>query len=254
MYLNSHIIDPVVAIKIKRKSEMGENERRLTEEERLILDHEMEEWKYLNDYVNKMDMGYMQLIALLLAIITGIMAIAFSDEEIMERVQYVFFLIPPVLISTFGYLSYQFRITAILRGHLSALETSMNNKMGKKVHMWNSALVETFMAHNNMINNCFMPVNFVTVAIMVIIAWRVTHNISSNLPNGEWIFILYWVFIIVAAIIVIVPFFYNGRIRCETENTDRVNNAYEKYLAKRKAKEKEYKYKGINLNENEESE
>ena len=42
--------------------------------------------------------------------------------------------------------------------------------------------------------------------------------------------------------------------RCETENTDRVNNAYEKYLAKRKAKEKEYKYKGINLNENEESE
>ena len=91
MYLNSHIIDQVVAIKIKRKSGMSENERRLTEEERLILDHEMEEWKYLNDYVNKMDMGYMQRISLLLAIITGIMAIAFSNKEIMERVQNVFF-------------------------------------------------------------------------------------------------------------------------------------------------------------------
>ena len=66
------------------------------------------------------------------------------------------FLIPPVLISVFGYLSYQFRITVILRGHLSALEKSMNEKIGKNVHMWNSALVETFMAHNNMINICII--------------------------------------------------------------------------------------------------
>lgn len=230
---------------------MSGDEKNLTEKEGLILEHELEEWKYLNDYVNKMDMGYMQLISLLLAIITGIMAIAFSNVEIMKRIQYVFFLIPPVLISTFGYLSYQFRITAILRGHLSALEKSMNEKIGKNVHMWNSALVETFMAHNNMINNCFMPINLVTVVIMVIIAWPVTQNISSDFPNGEWIFILYWLFIAVAAIIVIVPFLYNGRVRYETENTDRVNIAYQKYIDKRKAKEKVYKYRGINLNEDE---
>lgn len=98
---------------------MSKQEEKLTEQERIILHHELEEWRYLNDYVNKMDIGYMQIISLLLAIITGIMAIIFSNKQIMEKIEIVFFLIPAVLISVFGYMSYQFRITAILRGALS---------------------------------------------------------------------------------------------------------------------------------------
>lgn len=40
----------------------------------------------------------------------------------------------------------------ILRGHLAALEREMNDTLEEDVHMWNSALVETFMAHNNSIS------------------------------------------------------------------------------------------------------
>ena len=222
---------------------MSKSEERLTEQERIVLNHELEEWKYLNDYVNKMDMGYMQIISLLLAIITGIMAIIFSNKQIIEKIEIIFFLIPPVLISVFGYMSYQFRITAILRGHLAALEKSMNQKMGKNVHMWNSALVETFMAHNNLINSCLMPITFLAVVIMVIISIVTTWNISATLPAGRGIFIIYWFFIVVAAVIVIIPFLHNEQIRYEAEDSDRVYRAYQEYKAQRKAKK--YKYKGI---------
>lgn len=229
---------------------MSKYEKKLTEQERIILNHELEEWRYLNDYVNKMDMGYMQLISLLLAIITGIMAIIFSNKQIMEKIEIIFFLIPVILISVFGYMSYQFRITAILRGHLASLEKSMNQKIGKNVHMWNSALVETFMAHNNSINSCLMPINLLAVIIMVIISWLTTWNISANLPAGKWIFIIYWCFIGGAAVIVAIPFFYNDRIRYATEDTDTVYRAYQKYKAQRK--EKKYKYKGIDVDKDDE--
>lgn len=222
---------------------MNECEERLTKQERIILDHELEEWRYLNDYVNKMDMGYMQIISLLLAIVTGIMAIVFSNKQIMEKIEIVFFLIPPILISVFGYMSYQFRITAILRGHLASLEESMNQKIGKKVHMWNSALVETFMAHNNLINSCLMPINLLAVSIMVIISIVTTLKISATLPAGRWIFIIYWSLMAVAAVIVIIPYLHNERIRYEAEDTDRVLQAYQEYKKQRKAKK--YKYKGI---------
>lgn len=111
--------------------------------------------------------------------------------------------------------------------------------------MWNSALVETFMAHNNLINSCLMMINLLAVFVMVIISWVTTRNISATLPAGKWIFIIYWCFIAVAAVIVIIPFLHNDRIRYATEDTDRVYRAYQKYKAQRKAKR--YKYKGIDI-------
>lgn len=30
----------------------------MEEDEKVILTHQLEEWKYLNEYVNKMDTGY----------------------------------------------------------------------------------------------------------------------------------------------------------------------------------------------------
>lgn len=228
---------------------MSTHEERLTEKKRIELEHELEEWKYLNDYVNKMDMGYMQIISLLLAIITGIMAIAFSDEKIMDKIGIIFFLIPAILISAFGYMSYQFRITAILRGHLASLEMSMNKKIGKNVHMWNSALVETFMAHNNLINSCLMIIALCAVIVMVIISVVITWDISTTIPRGIWIFIIYWLFIVVAAVIVIIPFLHNDRIRYETEDTDKVYEVYQKYKAQRS--QKEFKYQGIDADKDE---
>lgn len=59
--------------------------------------------------------------------------------------------IPPGIIASLGFVSYQFRITNILSSHLTALENEMNNHIEHNVHMWNSSLVEVHMDRNNLI-------------------------------------------------------------------------------------------------------
>lgn len=110
----------------------------------------MAEWKYLNDYINQMDLNYQKLLTIMVSIFAGVTVLFASDKN--PDLLIGIFIIPPGIIAVFSHLSYQFRITAILRGHLSALEKEMNETLNKDIHLWNSALVETFMAHNNSIN------------------------------------------------------------------------------------------------------
>ena len=103
-------------------------------EEKTILHHQLEEWKYLNDYVNKMDTGYQQTFVILVTLLTGI--VSFISKDIKSTVVYGIFLIPLGIIAMLAYVSYQFRITAIIRGHLAALEDDMNKALHKDVHLW----------------------------------------------------------------------------------------------------------------------
>ena len=220
------------------------------ENEKEIMNHEMEEWKYLNEYINKMDTGYMQIISLLLAVVTGIFALAFSQDN--ANIKIIIFLILLVLVAVFGYMSYQFRITAILRGHLAALENSMNKKIGKNIHLWNSALVETFMAHNNGINKNLMWPSFYAVIVMLIISFKETWSICYGTVAGILIFILYWLFLVIMALIVIIPFFRNDKIRYETEDEETIFRAYQKYKLNRVRKFKGFK--GIDISDDEKKE
>ena len=95
----------------------------MNQSDEIILQHQLEEWKYLNEYINKMDTGYQQTFVLLVALFTGI--IMYISKDVNLIISYVIFLIPLGIISILAYVSYQFRITAILRGHLAALEEDM---------------------------------------------------------------------------------------------------------------------------------
>lgn len=103
-------------LKISNHSELLDGQKRTK-----ILEHELEEWKSLNEYINAMDMGYYQILIITISIFTAIVAVVTSDIVTEELIKIVF-IVPLGIVSVFSYLSYQFRITAILRGHLAALE------------------------------------------------------------------------------------------------------------------------------------
>lgn len=100
---------------------------------RIVLEHQLEEWRYLNSYVNEMDLGYQKQMTLITAIFSIIIALVTSSaNDKADKAHDIILVIPPGIIASMAYLSYQFRITAILRGHLAALENKMNRTLKKK--------------------------------------------------------------------------------------------------------------------------
>lgn len=182
-----------------------------------ILEHELEEWRYLNGNINAMENGYMQSISLMLTVVTGILAIVLSDKT-GGNARFVFFLIPPILTVIMAFIGYQFRVTAILRGHLAHLEHSMNEKLKQDVHLWNSALVEMFMAKNNEINSFIMVPSFFAIAIVIAFSLYFTAEICGDMARyGKMVFGLYWLVETILAAIVLISFLKNERIRRTTE-------------------------------------
>lgn len=208
--------------KVKMETEEGQ------EGKKLILNHQLEEWKCLNEYINSMDMGYHQSFVIMVSIFAGVTALFtgnFGTKELMK----VIFIVPLGLVAFFSYISYQFRITAILRGHLAALEEKMNEELGEDVHMWNSALTETYMANNNSINNFMMiPIMFF-IFLLVIYCGFLTWKALLDVPYAIVIYVVYWTLVAVGAAIVFPPFLKNDDVRHKTYNEKRVMEMYKNY-------------------------
>lgn len=190
---------------------------------RIVLEHQLEEWRYLNSYVNEMDLGYQKQMTLITAIFSIVIALVTSSAN--DKALDIILVIPPGIIASMAYLSYQFRITAILRGHLAALENKMNRTLKQNVHMWNSALVEVYMAHNNKINQFMMfPMLFLMAIIMII-----SINYTQKLNMSRILLIIYWGINFVFTFIVFCPFLKNEKIRHEAEKEKEVYKQYKKY-------------------------
>lgn len=222
----------------------------MTEEEKknLILKHQLEEWKYHNDYINKMDLGYQQTLILIVSIFACIATfVTQGDRDYIMGI----FIVPFGLVAVFAYLSYQFRITAILRGHLANLEEKMNEAIGKDIHMWNSALVETYMAHNNMINNYMMLPILVFVALLVMYCVYFSWIALEGIENRIIYFFVYWFMVFVGIVIDLVPLFNNERVRREAKDEKKVKEMYQRYVngIKNDKKAKEFKYENPNVNQ-----
>ena len=210
----------------------------MEEDEKVILTHQFEEWKYLNEYVNKMDTGYQQTFVVFITLFTGV--VAFVTKNIKSNISYLIFLIPLGMIVMLAYVSYQFRITAILRGHLAALEDSMNEAIHKKVHLWNSVLVETFMAHNNSINKYMMiPMMFLVVAVAIYCMVVTALILKEKFCCWLILWIMYWILITALTWLVLYPFLKNESIRAATYNEEEVIEMYNQYTKK---KSKSFKY------------
>lgn len=191
------------------------------------LEHELEEWRYLNSHINSMETGHMQSISLMLAGVTGILAFVLTRDTnasaTVERMtNWVFFLLPPILTVVLAYTGYQFRITAILRGHLARLERSMNEKLGAEdpIHLWNSALVEEFMAKNNETNSFLMVPSLFTIFIIIVFSLYQTYEtliVDHTFFWGPTLFVVYWLIEFILAIVILYSFMNNEKIRRTTD-------------------------------------
>lgn len=209
-------------------------------EKEIILKHQLEEWKCLNDYINKMDMGYQNSFVIIVSVFALITTVL-SSEDIPSNIKMAIFIIPLGLVAIFAYISYQFRITAILRGHLAALEEKMNRQLKENVHMWNSALVESYMAHNNTINSNMMIPMMIFIGVLCIYCVYFTWEIVENMEYGKLLFGLYWLLVLIGIVIVLPPFFENEKIRMATYEEEKVWELYSKYKRKRNESTKKEK-------------
>lgn len=205
---------------------MSEKYKSVSEEEKYIISQYLEEWKLLNSYINDIDRGYINFITFF----TAIAAVAATLLPVISNanLRIVFYIFPVAIIAIFGCMGYQFRITAILRGHLAEIEDKINLIIGENVFMWNSSLVEVYMAHNNVPNNTLM----LPIVLSVLLTFGLCfYGTYSN--EIQWYDIIYWNIIVILGFIVLVPFFFNGTIRKKTYNSQDVIDKYSIYKNKR---------------------
>lgn len=200
-----------------------------------VLKHQLEEWRLLNDYLNKIDAGYQTTFTVFISAFVLIANLISKENSAVSR--YTLMLIPFAIIAVLAFVCYQFRITAILRGHLAALEEKINEEIKENVHFWNSALVDTYLANNNAINQYMMiPVCVFLVGFAIVC-------IGSYIKNsGEITFftIIYLLVVLALSLLVFVPFLNNEKTRKEVYYLERYSQEeelpefYAYYIQKRK--------------------
>ena len=90
--------------------------------------------------------------------------------------------------------------------------------------MWNSSLVEVYMAHKN------IPNNFLMVPIMLFIIGVVAVCVYQTLITGNLCFnIIYWGIVAIVSTVVLIPFFRNETFRRKTFETEKVIKKYNEY-------------------------
>lgn len=190
-----------------------------------LLCHYANEWTMLSQYVNDLDRGYEKFLSLIALIAGGaVTLLTFIADGQHDNYSFIFYIVPLAFLSVFGVLGYQFRITAILRGHLARVEEEMNKILNNDVYMWNSALVEVYMAHKN------APNNFLMVPIMIFIIGVVAVCFILTWSAGKlWFNIVYWAVVFILATVVLIPFFRNEKFRYSTYDTDIIINKYHEY-------------------------
>ena len=202
------------------------------------IDIYYKEWCEMNRYVNDIDKGYSSFLTIFAAIAGGtVTLLSIINEDKLPS--YLFYIVPICFLVAFGHLGYQFRITAILRGHLAHLEDKMNELANDKIFIWNSVLVDTHMANNNFANKFQMLPVVLFIICTVYICLKQTYLISGM----SWYNIVYWLVITVSSVIIFIPFVRNETIRNETRDNKKVLDMYNKIRQKRKLKNIKNKHK-----------
>lgn len=179
--------------------------------------------------MNDLDKGQAQNIGIFISIATIALSVAalIGENESSFDFSFLFYIMPIAFLICFGFLGYQFRTIAILRGHLARIEKEMNDLTGENVYMWNSAFTEVYMRRRNGSNKLLMlPILFF---VIVYSAFCCNQTLRSDITSryGIWTFVVYWLAVLICAVIVLVPFFRNDSVRWKTYDT---TDALAKYV------------------------
>ena len=212
-----------------------------------VLKHQLEEWKYLNSYIIEVEKGYVGFFNIILLIITGVILVVLAPVEKMpitgDGWRVVAFAALPAIVLIMGYIAYNFRIVAILRGHLNQLELSMNETIGEDVHRWNSYLMETHMRHNNKANKFLIIPAGIVLGFVFVICYATIYallmgenpiSLIAGWPHERrmFAFAVYIVITLVPSIVIAFTFAFNGRVSRQTGDSEYIKKIYNVYMRK----------------------
>ena len=131
------------------------------------LSAKIELWKTINEYSNRIELSYQFFSSLLISVIGVVIAFCKDNlmpDKVFDNKFIVLCFVPITVTAIIGYLAYNFRWVAVARMYSAAIEKEINSSLEKEYFVWDSDIVNKFMAKNNFVNRVFLPViNFIFI-------------------------------------------------------------------------------------------
>ncbi len=198
----------------------GANSESYSNQDNLALQHQLEEWKHLNEYLNKIEFDYARYLTAGATVLATIFFLGYSNSRISTSEGLL--LVPPGFICLIGYISRQHRLEAMLRGYLASLENKMNKSIGLEVHNWHSSVFETLFVpvksknfKTNYINQGLMVPLVLTWGFIMYLIFVKTLNVLKG--YGTCVPCIYWILIIIFSVYVAYPFLENNEYRLKAK-------------------------------------
>ena len=170
-------------------------------------------WKEINGYANRIEESYPKFYTLLITLL-GVTITVFHGDLVPERVFDAKFIIlvflPIATAAVMGYLAYSFRWVAISRMYATALEKGINKSLGENIFVWNSNIIDEFMAKRNFTNTKMLP--FINALFFLFIAGFLNYSMFVSKLDCV-IKIVYFAITLTLFVVCACPFFRNDSIR-----------------------------------------
>ena len=125
------------------------------------LQEQISLWREINNYANRIEESYPKFYTLLITLFGVVITVFHGNlvpEELFDEKFIVLLFLPLATSAIISYLAYNFRWVAISRMYATALEKNINNILGKNIYVWNSNIIDEFMAKRNFANTKLLPI------------------------------------------------------------------------------------------------
>lgn len=174
---------------------------------------EIELWKTINEYSNRIELSYQFFSSLLISVIGVVIAFCKDNlipDKVFDNKFIVLCFVPITVTAIIGYLAYNFRWVAIARMYSAAIEKEINSSLGKEYFVWDSDIVNKFMAKNNFVNRVFLPI--INFTFILSIALFLNYSMFSSKLDA-YIKIIYLISTITLFACSLVSFLGNEKVR-----------------------------------------
>ena len=170
-------------------------------------------WREINSYANRIEESYPKFYTLLITLLGVVITIFHGNlvpEELFDSKFIMLVFLPLATAAVMGYLAYNFRWVAIARMYATTIEKSINDTLNENVYVWNSNIIDEFMAKRNFTNTKMLPV--INALFFVFIAGLLNYSMLVSKLNCV-VKIIYLIVTLTLFIVCACPFLKNDSIR-----------------------------------------
>lgn len=177
------------------------------------LSAKIELWKAMNNYINKTEASYQVFYTLFVAL-AGVVISLYGGNVILTartEISLILLIFLPIALGTvMAYLAYMFRQVAIARMYSTAIEKEINIELEDCVFVWNSKIIDQYIAKKNFPNTFLLPmINLIFFAFIGFLL----NCFMFALDIAVWIKVTYLICIVALFVACLCPFLKNESIR-----------------------------------------